>query len=152
LGVYYTLTGLHIADNFQVENRKILVVDDEAPYRDMLERAFSRIGVSVCSVATGEEALEVLTREYIPVMFLDLGLETLNGLDLCEQIREDSPYAIIYALTGYTKLFGQQEILEAGFNDSFAKPFRLETLYQAVREAFEKIDQLAKSHNPVVRL
>ena len=139
-------------DDFQVEKRKILVVDDEAPIRDMLERAFSGIDVSVCSVATGEEALEILTREYIPVMFLDLGLETLNGLDLCEQIREDCPYAIIYALTGYTKLFGQQEILEAGFNDYFTKPFRLDTLYQAVKEAFEKIDQLAKSYNPMARL
>ena len=57
-------------------------------------------------------------------MFIDLGLETMNGFELCENIRKNNPDAIIYALTGYAGLFGPQEILEAGFDDYFAKPNR----------------------------
>jgi len=129
-----------------MNENKILIVDDEAAIRVMLKRAFSRVGYSVRAASSGEEALEILGHEYISVMFLDLGLETMSGFDLCEQIRKQSPNAIIYALTGYARLFGQREIPEAGFDDYFVKPFSLETLYQAASQAFEKIDQLAKIH------
>ena len=132
-----------------VDNKKILVVDDEELIRDMLEAAFSRIGVSVCSVTSGEEALEVLAHEYIPIMFIDLGLTTMSGFDLCEQIREDNPDAIIYALTGYAKLFGKQEILDAGFNDCFSKPVNLNTLYGAVDDASVTVNKLEKNAKPI---
>jgi CheY-like chemotaxis protein len=131
-----------------VNNNKILVVDDEAPIRDFIEKAFSRIGYSVRSTASGEEALEILEHEYFPVLFIDLGLETMSGFDLCEQIRQDGSDAIIYAITGYAKLLGQHEILEAGFDDCFVKPLRVETLYQAVKEAFEKIEKTANYSTP----
>jgi DNA-binding response OmpR family regulator len=137
-----------------VNNKKILVVDDEDLIRDMLEKAFGRIGISVCSVASGEEALEVLAHEYIPVMFIDLGLEKMSGFDLCQQIRKDNPDIVIYALTAYVKLFGQQEILGAGFNDCFSKPVSLKTLYSAVKEAFIKVNKLAlaKIIKPIERV
>jgi DNA-binding response OmpR family regulator len=131
-----------------VNENKILVVDDEAPIRDILEKAFSRIGYSVRSAASGEEALEILEHEYFPVIFIDLGLETMTGFELCEQIRKDSSDAIIYAITGYAKLLGEHEILEAGFDDCFVKPIKLETLYQAVKDAFEKIEKMANNPTP----
>ena len=132
----------------EMNENKILIVDDEAAIRVMLKRAFRRVGYSVRSAASGEEALEILEHEYISVMFLDLGLETMSGFDLCERIRKHSPDAVIYAITGYAKLFGQCEIPEAGFDDYFVKPFSVETLYQAASQAFEKIDLLAKIHGP----
>ena len=52
------------------------------------------------------------------------------------------PEAIIYALTGYAGLFGPREMLEAGFDDYFAKPISLKDLYRAVKESFEKLDNL----------
>jgi len=126
-----------------MNEKKILVVDDEATIRVMLKSAFRRVGYSVYSVASGEEALEILRHEYIPVMFLDLGLETMSGFDLCELIRKKHSNVIIFALTGFAKLFGQREISEAGFDDYFVKPVSIETLYRAVSQAFEKIDQKA---------
>jgi DNA-binding response OmpR family regulator len=132
--------------------KKILVVDDEALIRDMLASAFSRVGYTVVSTASGEEALEILAHEYYPVMFIDLGLglETMSGFDLCERIRQKHPQAIIYAVTGYARLFGPQEILEAGFDDFFAKPIDFDVLFKSAKAAFEKLDRLAKAYCPVV--
>ncbi len=125
-----------------MEEKTILVVDDERTVREMLEMAFDRAGYSVRLAISAEEALDILKQESIPLMFIDLGLEKMNGFELCEHIRKDSPDAIIYALTGYAGLFGEQEIAEAGFDGYFAKPVRVETLYQITKDSFEKLNRV----------
>ena len=77
-----------------------IVVDDDASFRNMLEMAFNKAGYTICSTSNGEQAVEILKQESIPLMFIDLGLETMTGFELCERIRKDHPDAIIYALTG----------------------------------------------------
>lgn len=125
-----------------MEEKTILVVDDERTVREMLEMAFDRAGYSVRLATSAEEALDILKQESIPLMFIDLGLEKMNGFELCEHIRKDSPDAIIYALTGYAGLFGEHEIAEAGFDGYFAKPVRVETLYQITKDSFEKLNRV----------
>ena len=125
-----------------MEEKTILVVDDERTVREMLEMAFDRAGYSVRLATSAEEALDIVKQESIPLMFIDLGLEKMNGFELCEHIRKDSPDAIIYALTGYAGLFGEHEIAEAGFDGYFAKPVRVETLYQITKDSFEKLNRV----------
>ena len=124
----------------RVSERKILIVDDEASIREMLEMAFGKAGYLVRLATGAEEALEILRKEYIPVMFIDLGLEKMNGFELCENIRKINPQALIYALTGYAGVFGPREMLEAGFDDYFAKPISLKDIYRAVKESFIKLE------------
>lgn len=128
-----------------IGTRKILVVDDEPIILNMLDDAFSKVGYSVFLAANANEAFEILKQELIPLMIIDLGLEPMNGFELCENIRKDNPEAVIYALTGYAGLFGSHEILEAGFDDYLAKPISLNDLYQTVKEAFEKLDKLSET-------
>ena len=123
-----------------MNERKILVVDDEPLILDMLDDAFSKVGYSVFLATNEDEAFEILKQESIPLMFIDLGLETMSGFELCGRIRKNDPEAIIYALTGYAGFFEPQEMLEAGFDDYFAKPISLKDLYRAVKESFEKLD------------
>jgi len=124
-------------------SKKILVVDDEAIIRDLLEYSLGKEGYSVRTVASGEEALEILGQESIPVIFIDLGLDlsTISGFKLCEKVRKEYPNAILYALTGYAKFFDPHEFRKAGFDDYFAKPVNVESIYQALRNSFKKIDQ-----------
>jgi DNA-binding response OmpR family regulator len=124
--------------------RKILIVDDEAPIRDMLVTAFDRAGYTTFATVTGEHALEILKQQAIPLMFLDLGLPTMTGFELCERIRQDDRDAIIYALTGYGGIFGRQEFLEAGFDDYFSKPIGIKALYEAAENAFGQLDRLSE--------
>jgi CheY-like chemotaxis protein len=125
-----------------MEERTILVVDDERTVLEMLEMAFDRAGYSVYLAASAEEALDILKQESIPLMFIDLGLKKMNGFELCEHIRKNSPDAIIYALTGYAGLFGEYEVAEAGFDGYFGKPVKVEILYQIAKDSFEKLNRV----------
>jgi DNA-binding response OmpR family regulator len=127
-----------------MNERNILVVDDEAPIRDMIEAAFLRVGYSIFSAINGEQALEILNHESIPLMFLDLGLETITGFELCERIRKDHAEAIIYALTGYAGLFDPNEFLVAGFDDCLCKPISIQVLYEVARNSFAELDRRAE--------
>jgi len=122
-----------------VSARKILVVDDEPLILDMLGDAFSKVGYSVYLASSANEALGILQKESIPLMFIDLGLESMNGFELCRNIRKDNPKAIIYALTGYTGFYEPYTYLDAGFDGVFDKPISLNDIYQVAKDSFEKL-------------
>lgn len=121
--------------------KRILVVDDEQAIRDVIEKALVRAGYTVLAAASADGALEILRYESIMVMFLDLNLGGMNGMDLCRHIRLDNPVGIIYAMTGYTGLFGFLDCRRAGFDDFFTKPISLETLFQAAKDAFDRLER-----------
>jgi len=124
-----------------VGDKKILLVDDEDQILQMLKEAFSLYGYKVKTASSAEEALDVLAKESIMVMFLDLKLPGMSGLDLCRQIRKDNQIAVIHALTGYSNFFGFLECRSAGFDDFFTKPVALKALFKAAEEAFEKLER-----------
>jgi DNA-binding response OmpR family regulator len=126
------------------EDRKILVVEDEREVREFLYDAFAEEGYDVVAVSDAEEALAALDPK-IMVMFLDMKLPgDMDGLELCRKIREDYPTACIYAMTGHSTLFELADCRAAGFDDYFTKPLRLETLYMAAEQAFDRIDRWKK--------
>ena len=118
---------------------KILVVDDEMSIRSLFEEVLSEAGYDVHLAENGELALDILKREEIGVIFLDLRLFGMNGIELCRNIRKTNPVSMIYAMTGWAALFEIEECREAGFDDYFTKPVSPETLSKAVEDAFEKL-------------
>jgi DNA-binding response OmpR family regulator len=120
---------------------KILVVDDEMSIRSLFEEVLSEAGYDVRLAENGEVALDILKQEEIGVIFLDLRLFGMNGIELCRNIRKTNPIAMIYAMTGWAALFDIQECREAGFDDYFTKPVSPETLSKAVEDAFEKLNR-----------
>ena len=120
---------------------KILVVDDEPQSRDLIMAALGRDNYELRCVGSAEEALEVLEHEYFEVMFLDLGLPGMSGVELCKRVRERHPLAVIYAVTGFSEIFELADCRGAGFDDYFTKPFAIKTLVDAASEAFKKISR-----------
>ena len=124
--------------------KKILVVDDELSIRNMLDKAFSRSGYTVLLAESGEKALEILKNEQVQVMFLDLQLPGMNGIELCIQIRKENPMACIYAITGHSSLFSLANCRDAGFDDFFLKPIDLSIFLKTAQDAFERISRWKK--------
>lgn len=123
--------------------KKILIVDDNAAVRNVLEKGFTKNGYTVQAAENAEEALEILKEEDIQVMFLDIMLPGMNGMDLCKEILKDRPNAIIHAMTGYSTLFEAGQSLDAGFCcNYFVKPLNLDILFKAADEAFEKLQTM----------
>jgi len=127
-----------------MEEKKILVVDDEEPIRDLFERAFTRVGYSVRTAESAEEALEIVQDTPYWVLFLDLNLPGMNGVDLCQRIRQEYPMAIPIAVTGYASLFELTDCRSAGFEDYFTKPVNLAELLDAAEQAFRKLERWKK--------
>ena len=125
--------------------KKILVTDDEKAILMLFEKAFSRKGFEVRTASSAKEALALLENEEISVMFLDLNMPEMDGLELCRQIKKDRPMSIIYAITGYASMFELVECRDVGFDDYFKKPVDLKKLVDAANDAFEKIKRWKKS-------
>ena len=125
-------------------DRKILVVDDEREILVGFELAFRNADYIVHCAESAEEALEVVNRENSQVMFLDLKLPKMDGVELCKRFRKDRPLAVIYAVTGYPSLFELAHCREAGFDDYFIKPIDLEVLWKATEDAFVRIKRWKK--------
>jgi DNA-binding response OmpR family regulator len=121
-------------------SRKILVVDDEEDLRHIMHAFFEGFGFQVATAASAEEALAILGRDSYPVMFLDLNLPGMNGLELCRRLRSNHPRSSIFALTGYHKLFTTDAAEEVGFDDYFTKPVDLHLLHNVALAAFERIE------------
>ena len=126
--------------------KKLLVVDDEVSARDLLRDTFGSMGYDVRLAEGGETALEILKEEKIDVIFLDLKLFGMNGIELCKQIKKDNPIAIILAMTGWAALYDIEECREAGFDDIFTKPTNIDILLKAVDNAFEKLERWQKRY------
>ncbi|MBI4632589.1 MAG: response regulator [Deltaproteobacteria bacterium] len=126
--------------------RKILVVDDETVIRDLFDQILSAAGYDVRVAESGEQALGILKEEPIEVIFLDLKLFGMNGIELCRQIRSNHPLAIINAITGWAALFEIEECREAGFDDYFVKPVDMGVISRAVEGAFERIERWKRKY------
>ncbi|MHB8137909.1 MAG: response regulator [Smithellaceae bacterium] len=120
---------------------KILIVDDEVSVRELFTGVFADEKYEVIATEDGNQALDILKQDSIDVIFLDLKLFGMNGIDLCRQIREIKPMSIIFAITGWAPLFEIEECRQAGFDDYFEKPLDMDMLLDAVAEAFKKLDR-----------
>jgi CheY-like chemotaxis protein len=124
-----------------MQRNEILVVDDHSGGRAVLKKVLETAGYTVTSVVTAERALQVLRERTIRVMFIDIDLPGMSGLDLCREVRKDDPIALIFAMTGYVALYELSDCREIGFDDYFAKPVSMKSILTAACGAFEKLDR-----------
>ena len=127
--------------------RKILIVDDDSNIRELFADTLISAGYHVGVAENAELTLEILKKEEFAVIFLDLKLFGMNGIELCRQIRKLNQVSIINAMTGWAALFEIEECREAGFDDYFVKPLRQETLLKAIEEAFDKVERWQERYN-----
>jgi two-component system response regulator (stage 0 sporulation protein F) len=80
---------------------KVLVVDDEAPVRDLFQDLLKKEECSVKSVPSGEEALDMLEKEDFDVLLLDIKLTGMSGLEVLRKVKEVKPDLIVIMITGF---------------------------------------------------
>jgi len=120
--------------------RTIFIVDDDDLVRRTLDKVLTKAGYSVVLSANGKEALEKLSQHDVRVFILDLLMPEMNGVELCREIKKaQGPNCIVYALTGHADDYDLHECRQAGFDDYFVKPFRINMILKMVEQAFDKI-------------
>lgn len=121
--------------NRQEHPLHILVVDDDATTRNLVERYLTLAGYRVTVVASAAEALEVDRREAPQLIITDWVMPSMDGLELCRQIRSNDRYSWVFllVLTIRTEKGRELEALEAGADDFLGKPFNRAELLAHVR-------------------
>ena len=117
----------------------ILVVDDDAPLRDMLTRSFEREGHRVTAVADGEAAIAQATERDFDVILLDVALGPgPAGHDVARALRERRAVVPIIMLTALDSEADAVQGLEAGADDYVTKPFGLAELRSRIRAVMRR--------------
>jgi two-component system response regulator RegA len=111
---------------------QLLLVDDDAPFRQRLDMMLSRKGFAVTSVGSLAEARAEATRLKPSHAVVDMRLEDGNGLDLVAELRALSPDVRIVMLTGYGNLASAVAAVKAGAVDYLAKPADPEDIVRAL--------------------
>ena len=103
----------------------VLIVDDQEDMRATLAAIVARQGHRASTAASGAEALEILHSSLIDLVFLDIGLPDVSGLDLIAAIREAGGDIDIVMLTGINEAKTAVQALRAGAVDYIVKPFEM---------------------------
>jgi len=111
----------------------ILVVDDDAPIRRMLDRTLSAEGYAVETAADGGEALAAVERSTPDLVVLDVGLPGVDGLSVSRRLRAKGLAVPVLLLTARDSVPDRVAGLDAGADDYLVKPFATEELLARVR-------------------
>jgi len=117
---------------------KILVVDDDARLRSLLQRFLEEAGYAVKAVGDAEQMDRALSREIYSLMVLDLMLPGEDGLSICRRLREAENRMPIIMLTAKGDDAERIEGLDAGADDYLPKPFKPRELDARIRAVLRR--------------
>jgi two-component system response regulator MprA len=112
---------------------RVLVVDDDAPVRRMLQRSLAAEGFDVEVAADGGAALVAAERSAPDLVILDVTMPGLDGLAICRRLRAKGLRGSILMLTARDAVADRVTGLEAGADDYLVKPFAMEELVARMR-------------------
>ena len=118
-------------------NQRILVVDDEANMRRLLEIMLTQLGYDVQQAADGCEALDYLSQNDVDLVITDLQMPGKNGLELLEELRERKNTVAVIVVTAYGTVESAVQAMKYGAYDYILRPFELETLEATIKRAMQ---------------
>jgi DNA-binding NtrC family response regulator len=110
------------------ERLRIMVVDDELIVRESLYHWFKKGGHTVEAVSSGIEALDILEKKPFEVLFVDMKMPRMNGLELLKRVKEAYPETIVILITAYGSIETSVEAMKLGASDYLLKPFKPDQL------------------------
>jgi len=121
--------------HFPGGTESLLVVDDEAGLRRLLDAAFSQKGYHIACVCSGLEAIEAISDEsrHIDAVLLDVNMPGATGLDVLRVIRATRPELKVLVLSGHLTPAARIEFEKLGQKDFVSKPYRLDDLGRRLR-------------------
>ncbi len=123
----------------RIEERiRLLLVDDEASYVDVLANRMALRGVDVSKAYSGSEGIQILRRNDFDVAVLDLKMEDMDGIEVLKIFKKMDPDLMVIMLTGHGSAQAASEGIAQGAFDYLTKPCEFSELLGKVREAYRK--------------
>ncbi len=124
---------------------RILAVDDQRYFRELIEGLLDDEGYAVQTCASGEEALHVLEREDFDVIVTDLVMPGIDGAELVRRVKERSPDQAVVMVTGVVDVETAVDAMKLGATDYILKPFDRAALVDALEKILAQ-QKLAHEH------
>jgi two-component system, NtrC family, response regulator PilR len=120
--------------------KSILVVDDEASIREMLEIMLGKEGYQVATAANGTEALHIFKKQPAALVLTDIRMRPLDGLGLLKEIKNLHPRTEVIMISAFADTETAVEAMNEGAYDYFPKPFDIAELKSVIQSAFLKYE------------
>jgi CheY-like chemotaxis protein len=129
----------------KTRQQRVLVVDDNADFAEMLADAVGAFGYRTAIAHDGAEALKV-AQEFVPhIALVDIGLPVMDGYELAGRLRGQRQDLTLLAITGYGQESDWQRARDAGFQVHITKPVELTSLYKLLDEVAALGESRARS-------
>jgi len=115
--------------------RKVLVVDDDPAVRKSIDRVLTSKGYAVITAENGEEAMRKLNEEKYDLVYTDIRMPGMSGLDVAEQVKARKPWTPVVIITGYGTDAAQARAKAAGVASFVHKPLSPEMIEGSARDA-----------------
>ena len=122
---------------------KILVVDDEAPHRQMLDAVLSVEGYEIHHAGDGQEAISMVEERFYDLILMDIRMSKVGGIEALKKIKKISPGIPIIIMTAYASVSTAVDALKSGAYDYLTKPLDIEELKILIEKALHhrKLEQ-----------
>ena len=124
---------------------KVLLVDDEEEFIDLMSQRLETRGLKVVAVTSGEKAVETVADKNFDVAIVDLSMPGIDGIETLKQIKTKRPDMEVIMLTGQATVKAGIEAMKDGASDFLEKPVDLNVLMEKIQQAKKiRMDALAK--------
>jgi len=114
---------------------RLLLVDDEVGFADVIAKRLRKRGMAVKAVFTGTDAVQAIRKQDYDVAILDLKMEDMDGIEVLKIFKKAYPEMAVIMLTGHGSETAAKEGLEYGAFDYLTKPCDLEDLVEKIHQA-----------------
>ena len=125
--------------------RRILVVDDEAGIRHALGQLLEYEGYEVRTAAAAAEGLAEYERFRPHLVFMDIKMAGMDGLDALRELKKRDPGAVVVMISGHGTIKTAVEATQAGAYDFLEKPLDTDRVLLLLRHALERVDLTAEN-------
>ena len=120
--------------------RKILVVDDDPVVGKSFDRVLAGKGYAVITASNGEEALHKLSNENYDVVFTDIKMPGMSGLEVAERVKASQPWLPVVIVTGYGSTDNEARAEAAGVSGFLRKPLSPDMIEGSTEKALHERD------------
>lgn len=124
--------------------RKVLVVDDDPVVCKSFDRVLSNKGYAVITAASGEEALRKLNEEKYDIVYSDIRMPGMNGLEVAESVKARRPWTPVVIITGYGTDAAEARAKAAGVSRFLHKPLSPEMIEGSARDVLARTEAAAE--------
>lgn len=123
----------------------VLIVDDDRLVNDFLTETLTRAGFLVSSASSGEEALEMFEEKEYDVVFSDIKMKEMDGLELLQKMREQKIDQLVVMITAYGTIESAVKAMKLGAYDYLTKPISPDSIELLMRKVTELVQLRAEN-------